>query len=478
LDQKRIYLSAALAALVVSIIYVWFISIGPWHARGYTSNYYTQMASAFQHGQLALEAKPDPALLALPDAYDPKARKNIPLLGDASLYKGRYYLYFGPLPSLLLIPVSWIFGFKPGDQIFVYLFLFSLFFVQSLLFLGIFRRYFANLPLWMVPLFILLLGLTGPFTRMLSHPFVHEAAIGGGQFFSTAGLYVAFLALQETPHNHRKLFWAGVLWACALATRITQLIPISLMALVTCAFLWYEGRKQNLVSEVRRSTMALISPLMIGALLLAWYNWARFDSVFEFGLYYQLAAFNLQVNYDALFSRVYVIQNIYNYFFNPFALRGFFPFAFALPGSEKAIILSNELPRLYAVEGKFAGLLVSTPFLFFAMVPVFILLSTLIESRKRNKSQSQSISWTWITGSLLGSFVGGAIPSLLLFYVAFRYEAEFITGLTLLAVISFCQIYTLLKSQTTRIVMSAIGTVLMLFSIYVNVAIAFTGMYG
>jgi hypothetical protein len=467
-----------MAALAVLIIYIWFISIGPWRARGYTSTYYTQMASAFQHGQLALEAKPDPALLALPNVYDPKARKNIPLLGDASLYKGKYYLYFGPLPSLLLIPVSWMFKIKPGDQVFVYLFLIALFFVQSLLFLDIFRRYFAELPLWIVALVVLLLGLTGPFTRMLSHPFIHEAAISGGQFFSTAGLYLAFLALQETPHNHSKLLWSGVFWACAIATRITQLIPVSLMALVSCLFLWYEGRKQNVGWEVLRPTMALIGPLMIGGMLLAWYNWARFDSIFEFGLYYQLAAFNLQANYDVLFSRVYVVQNIYNYFFNPFALRGAFPFAFALPGSERPIFLSNELPKLYAVEGKFAGLLVSTPFLIFSIIPVLTLVYGFTSVQRRNHKDTQSALWSWITGSLLASFVGGAIPTLLIFYVAFRYETEFITDLTLLAVIGFCQAYILLKNRTAQIVLLSIGAVLILFSLYVNVALALTGMYG
>ena len=478
MNQKRIYLSAGLAALAVLIIYIWFINIGPWHARGYTSNYYTQMASAFQHGQLELEAKPDPALLALPNVYDPKARKNIPLLGDASLYQGKYYLYFGPLPSLFLIPLSWLFGIRPGDQIFVYIFLIALFFVQSLFFLVIFRRYFANLPVWIVALVISLLGLTGPFTRMLSHPFIHEAAIGGGQFFSTAGLFLAFLSLQETPHDHRKLFWAGVCWACAISTRITQLIPVSLMALTTCFFLWYEGRKQIASGELIRPTMALISPLLIGGSLLAWYNWARFDSIFEFGLYYQLAAFNLQANYDALFSRVYVVQNIYNYFFNPFELKGIFPFAFALPGSEKPIFLSNVLPKLYAVEGRFAGLLISTPFLVFSILPVLALISGITRARIGNIDDAPSVLWTWITGSLLASFVGGAIPTLLIFYVAFRYETEFITGLTLLAVIGFCQAYMLLKNRTARIVLLSIGAVLILFSIYINVALAFTGMYG
>ena len=478
MNSKRIYLSAGIAALVVILIYLWFISIGPWRVRGYTSDYYSQMASAFRHGQLALEKKPDPALLALPNVYDPKARKNVPLLGDASLYKGKYYLYFGPVPSLFLLPFTFLLTWKPGDHVFVYVFIVGLFFVKSLIFLEVFRRYFSNFPGWIIPFGILLIGLTGPFTRMLSHPFIHEAAISGGQFFSTAGLYLALLAFQEKSINLPKLFWASTFWAFALGTRITQIIPITLMVLVTWLFILIEGRREESSWGFLRPTLVLATPLLIAGILLAWYNWARFDSIFEFGLYYQLAAFNLQANYNALFSRVYIVQNIYNYFINPYEVRGDFPFVFPIPGSEEPIFLSHELPKLYAVEGRFGGLLVSTPFLIFGIPPLIMLIANIMKSLRENKGETLSVQWNWITGSLIGSFIGGAIPSLLIFYVGFRYETEFITSFSLLAILGFCQCYKLLKSQTAQTFVSIAGIVLILFSVYVNLALSFNGIYG
>jgi hypothetical protein len=400
------------------------------------------------------------------------------LLGDASLYQGKYYLYFGPVPSLFLIPFTSLFSWKPGDQVFVYIFIIGLFFAQGLIYLEVFRRYFPNLPGWIIPLGIFLLGLTGPFTRMLSHPFIHEAAISGGQFFSTAGLYLAFLALQEKPIHVPKLFWASIFWAFALGTRTTQLIPISSMVLVTWLFILLEGRKAKSGWGFIRPTFALATPLLVVGILLAWYNWVRFDSIFEFGLYYQLAAFNLQANYDALFSRVYVIQNIYNYFFNPFEVTGNFPFIFPIPGREKPIFLSHELPKLYAVEGRFAGLLVSTPFLLFSILPLLTTITNFIDSRKGSVSETQPALWNWIIGSLIASFIGGAIPTLLIFYVGFRYETEFITSLSLLAILGFCQSYRLLKSPVARNMVSIACVVLNLFSIYVNIALSFNGIYG
>ncbi len=196
MENKKSILLSGLAILFVLVIYIWFISLGPWRSRGHTSDYYSRLTSAFLHGQLSLEQTPDPALLALPNPYDHKARRNVPVLGDASLYKGKYYLYFGAFPSLVLaIPAS-ILPLRPGDQVFVYLFIAGLFLLQCLFFQAIVQQFFPAMPEWILPLGILLLGLTGPYTRMLTHPFIHEAAIAGGQLLFTAGFYTAFLGLR------------------------------------------------------------------------------------------------------------------------------------------------------------------------------------------------------------------------------------------------------------------------------------------
>ncbi|HJS20320.1 MAG TPA: hypothetical protein VJ785_16345 [Anaerolineales bacterium] len=479
MENKRLSLPTWVSILLVLGVYIWFISIGPWRARGYTSDYYSRLASSFQQGTLALEEKPDPALLALPNPYDHKARKNIQVVGDASLYEGKYYLYFGPFPSLPLALVTAILPIKPGDQIFVYLFIAGLFIIQCLLFIEIVRRFFVNLPDWFISLGILVLGLTGPFTRMLAHPYIHEAAIAGGQFFFTTGFYFAFLALKEKPVHMGKLSLAGILWACTAATRTTQLLPIGFMVALTWLFIFNEYRKSGDERKIGSSTLALIGPLIVCGVMLAWYNWARFDSIFEFGLYYQLAAFNLQANYSILFSRVYVIQNIFNYFLNPFEVTGNFPYVHPVSGSEKPVFTSIELPNLYAVEGRFAGALYSTPFLLFAVLPPIMFIKTFVE-RLRNSAQKKEIFdlFDWTVIGLLGSAIAGSIPALLLFYVGFRYETEFIASLTLLALIGFCQAYVVLKNMAAHRVLTIAGTFLAVYSVLVNLALSYGGVRG
>ena len=70
-----------------------------WH--GQTSEYYALLTDAFLAGQTSLLVQPAAELLALPNPYDPIANGRF-RLHDATLYHGKYYLYFGPTPAIVL----------------------------------------------------------------------------------------------------------------------------------------------------------------------------------------------------------------------------------------------------------------------------------------------------------------------------------------------------------------------------------------
>ena len=103
--------------LIILTVYVWLISVGTW-TRWPTHWYaYDSLATSFLHGQLSLETRPDPALLALSNPYDPAARQGIPYPQDASLYNGRFYFYFGPFPALFLVIAKSFIPGQIGDQV-------------------------------------------------------------------------------------------------------------------------------------------------------------------------------------------------------------------------------------------------------------------------------------------------------------------------------------------------------------------------
>ncbi len=71
-------------------------------APGYGGHYYQSLVDGFRRGQLNMTVEPSPELLHLKDPYD--AGQNAPYrLTDASLYRGKYYLYFGPTPAIALM---------------------------------------------------------------------------------------------------------------------------------------------------------------------------------------------------------------------------------------------------------------------------------------------------------------------------------------------------------------------------------------
>ncbi|HXQ79978.1 MAG TPA: hypothetical protein VN775_01610, partial [Opitutaceae bacterium] len=66
-------------------------------------HHYEYLVDGFLKGQTSLSVEPAPELLRLRDPYDPS--QNRPWqLWDASLYRGKYYLYFGPTPVLVMLP--------------------------------------------------------------------------------------------------------------------------------------------------------------------------------------------------------------------------------------------------------------------------------------------------------------------------------------------------------------------------------------
>ena len=187
----RIYFLASLLGLLVIALYVWFATVGYWTKWPETTNYYDLQATAFRHGQLALQLKPDPALLAMPDPYDVQARRAQPGLSylfDGFFYQGKYYLYWGPVPAVILALIKFIQPVAIGDQFLVFVYVSGLFIFQSLLVLFIWRRFFQNLPPWTILLGIALVGLASPLTWLINQPEIYEASIAAGQYLLVGGL--------------------------------------------------------------------------------------------------------------------------------------------------------------------------------------------------------------------------------------------------------------------------------------------------
>ncbi|MFM7752351.1 MAG: hypothetical protein ACKPB0_18240, partial [Opitutaceae bacterium] len=109
--SERIVLIAL--CLAVLGVYSWLSVVGsrPWRFGEPQRDHYNLLVSGFLKGQLSLDAPVHPDLLTLRNPYDPAQRVGIPHIHDASLHRGRYYIYFGPAPAVtLLLPYRLLTG--------------------------------------------------------------------------------------------------------------------------------------------------------------------------------------------------------------------------------------------------------------------------------------------------------------------------------------------------------------------------------
>jgi hypothetical protein len=450
---KRVYFLTSIAVVFVTALYVWFVSVGFWINWPKTTNYYDMLATSFQHGQLSLQIKPDVALLSLPDPYSVDARKarpGIPYIFDGSLYNGKFYLYWGPVPALFLAVVKFLIPGEIGDQYIVFAYTLGLFLVQTASAIKIWKRFFLDLPEWIVLLGVLLCGLISPMTWMLNQPEIYEASIVSGQFFLMAAMFFLFTALDNKPSvSTWRLATAGVLLSLSIGSRIVLVFPAIFLVGATLFWIMQSNYRMQPFIESTIPIIALTTPLMIGAVFLGWYNWARFGSILESGLRYQLSGINYRDHFKDIFSSSYIPANFYNFLLTPFRTIRTFPFIKPLSG-DRSFTLLHSAPDFYYSREKITGLLYTAPFFLFAFFPLTILASRICKTRRNlslPSNNTDSMLLAWISITLTGMALLSFIVIMFYYYCTMRFVADFMPALALLAVLGFWQGYKLISSR-------------------------------
>jgi hypothetical protein len=462
--NRLIYSSVLLAFIVVIGIYVWFASAGTWTTWPDASNYYNLLANSFVRGRASLDLEVPPQLLALPDPYDFESRSGIEYLWDASFYHGKYYLYWGPMPSVIVAAIKLVHPLNVGDHIVVFAAAAGLALFQTLLLVRIWMRSFRHLPAWTLLLGVFLAGLVMPITWMIHRSNIYEASILSAQIFLMGGLYFAHLAFEETGISPFRLACASVFWVCAIASRsIVTLVVAFFVLLILIRIL-----RQHGLSWTRRFNaliLALGLPMILGAIGLGWYNAIRFDSVFDFGLEYQLTSYNNHKYEGNLFSSQYIPANVYNYLFNPPEKINPFPYFRAKAGRETEAF-GLPAPDLYYAE-KVTGLVYVFPFAAFALVPALQMVVKRMRRRQDTPDSEQPL--TWVIPALSGATLIVAAYILVYYYGTMRYLADLTPMLVVLAVIGFWIGYQAVESDAfVRFVYVSVGILLAGVSIIVS----------
>ena len=284
-------------------------------------HHYEYLVDGFLKGHASLSVEPAPELLRLHDPYDP-AQNGPWRLWDASLYRGKFYLYFGPTPALVMLPWRVVTDHHLPQRLAVAVFAAGGVAALALLIAGVRRRHFPGLS----PLAaggILVAAMCASWLPVtIRRPDVWELALVSACACLWWALYFLWRCLDSE---------AGARWALGAGAAVALMLgsrPTFLFGGAVVLFSLFEPRRPG---SPRLPLAAAVAAA--GGLALLAYNFARFGHPLEFGQSYQLwGTDERQIRH---FSPLYAPYNAWVYLLSLTDLSPYFPFVLAVqPGGE------------------------------------------------------------------------------------------------------------------------------------------------
>ncbi len=264
--------------LLFALAAAWFLELRwdrPWSAQsdGSLDQEYTR---ALAQGHAYLLTPPDPRVLAAPDPL----RSPYHLM-DASLYHGRYYLYFGALPFVLLL-VPWFLATGTYFPATAAIFLFSLagYVAYARLLLVLSRRWpgrGASLVAGLVFCGFVACSGTWP---LMAEPQIYEIE-NAAAYACIAWALCAVASVECSQGGRGALARAAGFAGLALACRPNYLPAAAVIA----GYILWRGRRPDAAPWPARTARSLapLLPLAIILAALAVWNTVRFGSPLDFG---------------------------------------------------------------------------------------------------------------------------------------------------------------------------------------------------
>lgn len=281
-------------------------------------NQYELTAEAFLDGHLYIGYDDvDPRLVEMENPYDPALREQagVSCHWDHAFYNGHYYMYFGVVPVLLVfLPFRLITGASlttyHATQLFAALFICGVFAT----FYELSRRFFKTMSLG------LYLSLSVAFSLISTWfcsicPALYCTAISSGLCFGMWSLYFFIRAVwieQDEKKSILLAFFGSLTGALAFGCRP----PIALANVLVLPMLVVYLRNRRFTWKLAGRLLFAASPYIVVGVLLMVYNYARFDSPFEFGQSYQITLAD-QSQYGNIleqFSRIDLKDLVDNFF--------------------------------------------------------------------------------------------------------------------------------------------------------------------
>ena len=448
---------ALLSSLVLLIAVVEFSLVHPYGDLNVT--YFDELADAFLAGQSYLLRSPPPDMMALPDPWDPAAnarfREPAHIPGqrftgvhDLSLYQGKLYLQWGPVPAIILIPLHWVVGgdLPMGHLVLMVETIAALTYVAATLKLA----RLAGLPRsrLMSLVTVVLITLCPVWTFILDRIAVYETGVFFAQLFMALALLSIVTAFEERLRHGKDAFGLLAIGSLCLGLVVNCRPNLALLGLLVPVVLliWYRTAPQRV--SWRRFVAAAIALGAPAALLLACllgYNAWRFGNILETGQDWQLWAGDESVTLHKFsylsFGRI--APNFWYYFLSPPSFAPDLPIFVRPKLVEPGSWMGSEMLAAYGhYVNRTSGLFVVEPLAAMALLAPFLLRAAPV------RSGTNMIGWLPLLLLLAGTLAGAA---LFLAPAAMRYGAEWCMWWIMAGVLVASRIRVDLRARRNRV---------------------------
>jgi hypothetical protein len=256
---------------------------------------------------------------------------------------------------------------------------------------------------------------------------------------------------------------AGASWGLAFGCRGSAALPVPLLVVLTAlAASPPHGGRRSWLAPLRAAALAA-APVAAAVAAFLLYNKLRFQSWLDFGLSKQLTTTPFRTDPS------YFWPNLYSYLLRPLQRSCKFPFMSALPndGHYPHWLVS---PAAYARREPIAGLMATTPWIWFGAIAVFVLGRAVLRGW-RDRGASLAIDrdarlrlWCALSFLTLGTTTG--LPVITEFFASMRFVGDVAAGLVLLSIWGAWTLYQavinrpwLRRATATAIVLAASVTV-------------------
>lgn len=318
---------------------------------------YQELAEIISQGHFYLDTKPSEGLLNSANPYDTiyLQANGIEYLMDYAYYDGKYYVYFGIVPELLLyLPCYLITGRHMPNYMSVFIFYCGFILAVFALYKEACRRWFPHTPFILYLIAGILTICSGNYLFIIARPDLYDIPIISATMFTAAGLWLWIKGkYAESAKMKRICFFCGSLCMALVAGCRPQMLLFSILAI---PLFWDEViKKRELFSKKNIwDTVCICLPYILSAVGVMYYNGVRFSSPFDFGATYNLTSNDMT---KRGFNLHHTILGLWHYFARPPVVESDFPFLQAVQ------ITSGSYMGKLTSEYTYGGVLVSNAFL-------------------------------------------------------------------------------------------------------------------